>query len=144
MKATFSGSADDSSGKLRPEEASASAGAGLSGRKILGPLMTFDHMVRSNAWEGIMGFTGSHVTSSGGSLSGATASARERNSELHQGRAIMSPTSSPTSTGRDSNCRGGSISGEITSPKLVNTVRYQGKSRKSPSNIPRFTGREVR
>src|SRR5580704_6695742 len=50
---------------------------------------------------------------------------------------------SPTSTGRDSNCKGGSVSGEITSPMLVNTVRYQGKLRMSPASIPTSTGREV-
>src|SRR6266481_1442443 len=91
-----------------------------------------------------MGFAGSQVISIGGSFSGATASAKLRRRELHQGRAIVSPISSPTSTGRDSNCNGGSVSGEITSPKLVKMVRYHDRTRKSPSSMPRLTGREVR
>src|ERR1700693_2003420 len=124
---------------LRPGDAAVITGFALSGKNTLGVLMTLDHDVSSSACDGIIGFAGSQVTSSGGSFSGAIESARLRRSELHQGRAIVSPISSSTSTGRDSSCNGGCVSGEITSPRLVNTVRYQGRARKSPSSIPRFT-----
>src|SRR5580765_6521522 len=115
-----------------------------SGKKIFGPAITLDQSVSSRAWDGVIGFAGSQVISKGGSFSGATASARLRSSELHQGLAMVSAISSPTSTGRDSSWSGGMISGEITSPKFVKTVRYHGRTRKSPRSMPRFTGREVR
>jgi hypothetical protein len=73
---------------LRPGDAAVITGLARSGRKTFGVLMTLDQSVSKSACDGVMGFAGSQVISSGGSFSGATASARLRSSELRENRPV--------------------------------------------------------
>src|SRR5580700_8329298 len=110
---------------------------GLSGKNTFGPSITEDHCgsKRYSESECKLGLTGADVKCNAGWRSGATLSARFRNSEVHHMWLIWSPINSPTSTGMDSSSSGGRDSGESTSPMLVNTVRYHGIARRSLCNI---------